>query len=97
MGCGKRLKTMPNISPEEIKIKIAELQAAILQSHPTMPTLLQAIHRILKSDPENVTLMSEEDIGILVSGLKKQTMTEITTAVLKTNSKALKNTSLADL
>jgi hypothetical protein len=43
-----------NISPEEIKIKIAELQAAILQSHPTMPTLLQAIHRILKSDPENV-------------------------------------------
>jgi hypothetical protein len=41
--------------------------------------------------------MSEEDIGILVSGLKKQTMTEITTAVLKTNSKALKNTSLADL
>jgi hypothetical protein len=90
---------MPTTSPEEIKIKIAELQAAILQSHPTIPTLLQAIHKVLKSDPENVTLMSEEDIGILVSGLKKQTMTEITTAVLKSKAgtKGLKNTSLADL
>jgi len=82
--------------PLDIKMKIAELQDMILTAHPRMPILLKDIHTLLKNDPDNVTLLSEEDIGIIVSGLKKQTMTEITAATLK-KKVALKNTSVMDL
>jgi hypothetical protein len=85
----------------DIRMQIASLQEALLNAHPTMPILLRDIHRNLKSDPAIVTLLSEEDIAIIVSGLKKQTMTEITASVLKTpsaTSKAkLSKTTLADL
>jgi hypothetical protein len=66
-----------------IKMKIAELEQMILTAHPSMPLLLKDIHGLLKSDPENVTLLTEEEVGILVSGLKRQTATEIATSALK--------------
>lgn len=81
----------------ELKMKIAELQSMILGAHPRMPLLLKDIHSILKNDPDNVTLLSEEDIGIIVSGLKKQTATEITTATLKKSTKALSKITDLDL
>ena len=87
---------MALMSPEEIKMKIAELQESILAAHPRMPMLLREIHSVLKADPDNVTLLSEEDIGVIVSGLKKQTQTEIVAATLSKKTK-LKNTTLADL
>ena len=80
-----------------LQMKISSLQNAILSAHPTMPILLKEIHTILKNDPSNVTLLSEEDIAILVSGLKQQTKTEITASTMKKKSAALKNVSLADL
>ena len=79
-----------------LQMKISSLQDAILAAHPTMPILLREIHTILKNDPVVVTLLSEEDIAIIVSGLKQQTKTEITQSALKKKS-SLKNTSLADL
>lgn len=87
---------MATTTPEAIKMKIAELSELILSAHPRMPMLLREIHTILKSDPDNVTLLSEEDIGIIVSGLKKQTATVITAGVLSKKTK-LKDTQLADL
>jgi hypothetical protein len=57
----------------ELKSKIADLSSAILERHPRMPTLLREIHQTLKQYPENVTLLSEEDIGVIVQGLEKQT------------------------
>jgi hypothetical protein len=87
---------MATMTAESIAMKIAELQEVILNAHPRMPMLLREIHTILKADPDCVTLLSEEDIGAIVSGLKKQTMTEITAATLKKKT-SLKNTSLADL
>lgn len=84
------------ISPEELTMKIAELQDCIISAHPRMPLLLKDIHTALKTDPENVTLLTEEQIEIIVSGLEKQTQTEITAATLK-KKVSLKNTSLADL
>jgi hypothetical protein len=87
---------MATQTAESIAMKIAELQEVILGAHPRMPMLLREIHGILKADPDCVTLLSEEDIGTIVSGLKKQTMTEITAATLKKKT-SLKNTSLADL
>jgi hypothetical protein len=55
--------------------KVATLAAAILEKHPQMPTLLRVIHTTLGKYPEQVTLLSEEEIGIIVSGLAIQTNT----------------------
>lgn len=86
-----------SVIDSELQMKIASLQEAIHAAHPTMPILLKEIHTILKNDPSNVTLLSEEDISIIVNGLKIQTKTEITAATLKKKPAALKNVSLADL
>jgi len=81
-----------------IREKLAELEQSLLNKTPNMPTLLRDIHRQLKNDPDIVTILSEDEINILVSGLKKQTGVEISTAVLKQpNKKALKSTTLDDL
>lgn len=81
----------------ELKSKIAELQTAIHTAHPTMPTLLRDIHTKLKQDPANVTLLDEEDIATIVSGLKVQTNTEISSGTKKssTGSAASKKPSAA--
>ena len=73
---------------EQIKSSIAELQAAIHEAHPSMPTLLREIHTKLKADPANVTLLDEEDIAIIVSGLKIQTNTEISSGTKKSSTAA---------
>lgn len=81
-----------------IREKLLSLETALLESNPTMPTLLRDIHTSLKKDPDVVTLLSEEECSILVSGLKKQTATEISTSALKTGAKkSLKSLTVADL
>lgn len=77
---------MPTLSPEktfEFKEKMAALQASLLEAHPQMPVLLREIHTLLKKDPEVVTLLEEEEIGVLVNCLKVQTKTEIATTTKK--------------
>lgn len=81
----------------QIKEKTLQLEQALLTSHPSMPSLLKDIWLTLKQNPDQVTLLSEEDIGIVVRGLKQQTKTEISTTALKTKGKSLKNISLDDL
>lgn len=68
---------------EQLKEKVLSLQTALLSQHPNMPILLREIHTALKADPEIVTLMSEEEIAVVVSGLKVQTQTQILAAVAK--------------
>lgn len=80
----------------ELKEKVAKLEEQLLASHPQMPLLLREIHGILRDDPENVTLLTEEEIGIIVSGLKKHTQTEII-AKVTTSKKSVKKTTLDDL
>lgn len=70
----------------ELRIKVAELEAALLSAHPMIPVLLRTIHNQLKKDPEIVTLMTEEEIGVVVNALKVQTKTEITTTLAKQSS-----------
>ena len=83
---------------EQIKSNILSLQEALLNAHPTMPTLLQTIHKQLKADPECVTLLNAEDIGIIISGLKRQTATEIiTSGSAKTKTKKMAALSVDDL
>lgn len=87
------------MSPHEIiSLKIAELQTAVLQTLPNMPTLLRDIHQNLRADPEIVTLLTPPQVAIIVSGLSKQTQTTITTQVLSgSKGKSLKKISVDDI
>ena len=82
---------------EQVKEKCLALETALSEQNPRMPILLREIHTILKSDPEVVTLLDESDIAIVVSGLKRQTNTEIATTTAKSKTKSVKSIGLADL
>lgn len=82
---------------EQLKEQVAQLESQLLSAHPMIPALLRTIHTQIKSDPELVTVLSEEDISIIVKGLSRQTNTEIASTALKTKSKSLKNVGVADL
>jgi hypothetical protein len=81
----------------QLKEKIQSLQDCIINAHPRLPILLKEIHTILKNDPANVTVLGEEEIAAIISGLKKQTATEITQSTLKKTKASLSKTTLADL
>ena len=82
----------------QLQAQVAELEAAILSAHPSLPTLLQTIHRNLKADPEQVTLLSEEQIGVIVNGLSRQTQTQIATSVgTGKKGKSIKSIGISDL
>lgn len=82
-------------SPNEgfqLREKVLALSETILAKHPMMLTLLREIHTTLRQYPENVTLMTEEEIQIIVSGLKLQTNTEFVQAAIGSGkSTAVKN------
>ena len=88
-----------SLTPHEIiSLKIAELQTAVLQTLPNMPSLLRDIHQNLRNDPEIVTLLTPPQVAIIVSGLSKQTQTTITTQVLSgSKGKSLKKISVDDI
>ena len=75
--------TQPIPAGFELKEKVAELASYLIARHPRMPLLLREIHTALRAQPENVTLMSEEEIAIIVSGLKIQTATEFASSAIK--------------
>ena len=62
---------------------VANLQTLILTAHPTLPVLLRTIHKQLREDAELVTILSEEEVGIIINGLKKVTNTEIAATAVK--------------
>ena len=81
-----------------LSIKISELHDAILTAHPQMPTLLRDIHQNLKLDPELTTLLTPEEVSIIVRGLSVQTQTTITTSILsKSKGKAASKMSVDDI
>lgn len=67
----------------QLKAKVAELEETLLSRHPRMPQLLQEIWKALRDQPENVTLLAEEDIRTVVNGLKAQTGVEFAAAAVK--------------
>ena len=83
--------------PVDFQEKLASLQSAILERHPRMPGLLQEIHRALKLQPENVTLMSEDEIAIVVQGLQVQTQTSLIKTAVAKKAAPKKAISVADL
>ncbi len=81
----------------ELQEKVASLEQAILERHPRMPVLLREIHTALRAQPENVTLMSEEEIGVIVDGLKIQTGVEFASSITKTSSTKSLNSKIKSL
>lgn len=67
--------------------KMNSLAQAIHTQHPTMPVLLMQIHKQLRTDPELVTTLDEDAIGIIVRGLQIQTKTELVAEATKTTKK----------
>ena len=90
---------MPEVTQAfQVQEKLALLESALLEKLPNMKSILQDIHRSLKSDPDTVTLLSEEECSILVRGLKKQTQIEIATTATKAKpKKALSKMTVDDL
>ena len=86
-------------SIEQAREKIARLEEALLSNNPGMPGMLREIHSALRADPENVTLLADEEIAVIVRGLMKQTKTVIAEkAVAKKTPRAkLANLDIVDL
>lgn len=88
----------PLDNSQQIKHRIAQLQECLEVNAPTYQSLLHTIHQNLMKDPDVVHLLSEEEIGVIVSGLSKHKNIVIATTVSKSKtSKALKNVGLDDL
>lgn len=84
----------------DIKTKLDELEQLLLTNHPTMATALRDLHKVLKAQPDIVTLMSEEEIAIVVKGLTQQTNSKLVESTLKpsaTKKKALSKVTSDDL
>lgn len=89
-----RIDNTSDIDHLEFLTKMNALRDAIHTKHPTMPVLLMQIHKQLTADPEIVTLLNEEGIGIIVKGLEIQTKTELVSVVVKQNKAKDKKTKL---
>lgn len=79
---------------EVLKLKIAELETKLVADHPEFRTLLREIHKQMLADPEVVTLLAEEEIGIVTSGLMKQTQQTIVAAAASSKKKSMKTMEL---
>ena len=71
---------------DSCKISIAGLQEKLLASSPEIPLALREIHTVLMADPEVVTLLQPEEIGTVVSGLKKHMNVTLVEKVIKSKS-----------
>lgn len=75
----------------ELQTKVLELETALKERHPRMPNLLQEIYVALRAQPENVTLLSPEEVAIIVSGLSAQTQTEFAASVVSSKTSVSKS------
>lgn len=84
---------------EQTVNNILDLEQKLLAKHPEIPKLLATIHRQLKTDPEVVTILTPEQIKIVVSGLQHHTKVQLIAKVMGdgTKKKSLKSTSIDDI
>jgi len=80
---------------------ILNLDKALKEKHPAMPSLLQTIHRNLSQDPELVHLLKPEDRAVVFAALQVKTNTRIVSDTVASASsgknKTLRNLGLEDL
>ena len=82
-----------------VREKLASLQTMLTDNLPNISTVLRDIHSTLKKDPDVVTILTDEEVAILVNGLDKQTQANLAGSVAKskTPKAKLKETTLEDL
>lgn len=68
---------------DQLQEKVSSLRAVILAKHPTLPTLLKEILIALNKQPENVILLSPEQISEIVSGIEAQKGVYLAASVTK--------------
>lgn len=73
---------------QQLQEKISDLQAKLLANDSMMPVLLREIHTKLREDAEVVTLLTDEEIGVIVSGLSKQMGLAISAKAVKESKSA---------
>lgn len=86
------------MSPElyTLREEIESLRSALLSANPQMPQLLRTIHKQLAADAELTTLLTEEQIGVIVEGLQVHTKVELIKASAP-KKKPLKSIGVGDL
>ena len=60
-----------------LSMQFAEMEQALLSADPTFKTILRDVHRQLGNDPELVTMMTEDEIQLVVRGLIVHAKAEI--------------------
>ena len=70
-------------SEHSLSMKLAELETALKTGDPQFSYRLRDIHQTLRTDPEIVTILSEEEIGLIVAGCCKHTDITIVAASSK--------------
>lgn len=81
----------------QVTEKILSLKNQLEIQHPQMQFLLREIWKTLKDNPDQVTLLEEEEIQTIVAGLEKQTQITLLTKAITTKTKSLKSITLDDL
>lgn len=72
-------------------MEMAELEQALNDRVPGFANILREIHMKLKKDPATVTLLTDEEIGLIVSGLERHTnVTIVAPAAVKSAKKLAK-------
>lgn len=82
---------------EQVQDRILELQTAIETAIPGYTTILRSLHTTLKNDPDIVTMLTAEEVGIIVSGLSKHKGIVIAKTLSAASKKKVAAMSLMDL
>lgn len=77
----------PLTNAEQIVSRISELQEALTKTTPGYERILQVIHTALSKDEALTHLLTEEQVGVIVSGLARKKNVVIAAAAAKSSSK----------
>ena len=81
---------------EQTRHKLLSLEQALEKQLPNIKNQLKEIHTLLKEQEDIVTLLTPEEVSIIVAGLKQITDTQITSSTTA-RKKALKATTVDDI
>jgi len=82
---------------QELRTKLSDLQSALEANNPGFKDLLRQIHVGLKQDEALVHLLSEEEIAIIISGLKKNKILILVQDAKKSPRKSAKDVTEDDI
>lgn len=68
---------------DQLQEKVASLRGVILEKHPRLPVLLKEILAALTAQPENVLILTPEQISEIVSGIEAHKGVYIAASVTK--------------